>query len=199
MGAGRAIVVMGVTGAGKSTVGELLAANLSCEFLDADNFHSAENKEKMRRGVALTDEDRMPWLETLRDLLIEHILKGQTVVLACSALLPKYRDLLRTADYEFPLEAACKLDEDSAPTGHAREGRCFNSHVVFVYLKCTADLLAARVTAREMAGTHYMPASLLQSQIDALKLDRNEGDILATDAGLTPQLIVEHIRNQLLV
>jgi len=120
-------------------------------------------------------------------------------VLACSALLPKYRDLLRTADYEFPLDAVCKLDKDSAPTSHAREGRCLNSHVVFVYLKCTADLLATRVTAREMAGTHYMPASLLQSQIDALKLERDEGDILATDASLSPELIVEHIRKQLAV
>jgi gluconokinase len=141
----------------------------------------------MRRGVALTDEDRKPWLETLRDVLREHMVRGQTVVLACSALLPKYRDLLRTAaavPMEFP---NCEVARD------------WNSHVVFVYLKCSADVLAARVTAREKAGSHFMPASLLQSQIDALHIDSDEGDILATDATLSPPLIVDHIRKQLVV
>lgn len=131
---------------------------------------------KMSRGVALTDEDRAPWLETLRLLLLDHVVRGQTVVLACSALLPKYRDLLRTA---------------------ARRGSDLNSPIVFVYLRCSAGVLAVRVTAREIAGTHYMPASLLQSQIDTLKVENDENDILAVDATLPPLLIVQHIRKQL--
>lgn len=166
----------------------------------------------MRRGVALTDEDRQPWLETLRDALRGYILRGHCVVLACSALLPKYRDLLRTADYDFPLEASTpeavnKANEDSTATGNvntdahkeAREGRSFNSHVVFVYLKCTAELLAPRVIARERAGTHYMPTSLLQSQIDSLRVEENEGDVLETDGSLSPPAIVGRIRAQLAV
>lgn len=211
MVSGQAIIVMGVTGAGKSTVGERLAAELRCDFLDADDFHSAENKEKMRRGVPLTDSDRMPWLETLRDTLIDYIWRGQCVVLACSALLPKYRDLLRTADYDFLPEASTceafnKSNEDWTARSNdtdshkqAREGRSLNSHVVFVHLKCTAEILVPRVIAREVAGTHYMPASLLQSQIDSLKLEKSEGDILEIDASLSPPVIVQRIRTQLAV
>lgn len=165
----------------------------------------------MRRGVPLTDSDRMPWLETLRDTLIDYILRGQCVVLACSALLPKYRDLLRTADYDFlpeasTCEAVNKSNEDWTVRSNdtdshkqAREGRSLNSHVVFVYLKCTAELLVPRVIAREVAGTHYMPASLLQSQIDSLKLEKSEGDILEIDASLSPPVIVQRIRTQLAV
>ncbi|KAG0594717.1 hypothetical protein M758_UG102600 [Ceratodon purpureus] len=170
MVSGQAVIVMGVTGAGKSTVGGLLAAELGCAFLDADNFHSAENKEKMRRGAPLTDSDRMPWLETLRDTLIEYILRGQCVVLACSALLPKYRDLLRTADYEFLPEAVVKCSEDATATSdgkdsheQAREGRSASSHVVFVYLKCRAEILAPRVIAREVADAEVRGVLLLYS------------------------------------
>lgn len=68
-------------------------------------LHLWETAEKMKNGVALTDEDRMPWLEALRDLLIDHVLRGERTVLACSALKPKYRDFLRTADFEFQPQA----------------------------------------------------------------------------------------------
>ncbi|KAH9298388.1 hypothetical protein KI387_030070, partial [Taxus chinensis] len=70
-----AIVIMGVTGSGKSTIGALLAKSLNCNFIDADNFHSVENKEKMHNGIPLTDEDRIPWLEAVRNAMVDNIIK----------------------------------------------------------------------------------------------------------------------------
>jgi gluconokinase len=89
------IVVMGVAGSGKTTVGSLLASDLGWEFADADDFHSAENVEKMRHGTPLTDADRKPWLEKLRARIVEWIEAGKNGVLACSALRQVYRDQLR--------------------------------------------------------------------------------------------------------
>jgi gluconokinase len=88
------IVLMGVTGAGKTTVGNLLAQQLGWTFYDADDFHSPSNKDKMRRGEPLTDADRLPWLETLRDLIRSKIDASEDAVLACSALKSAYRDYL---------------------------------------------------------------------------------------------------------
>lgn len=85
------VVVMGVTGAGKTTVGSLLAAQLGWEFADADRFHPAVNVEKMSRGVALTDADRAPWLAAMRTAITGWIAEGRNVVLACSALKESYR------------------------------------------------------------------------------------------------------------
>jgi len=85
---------MGVSGAGKTTVGRLLAARLGCEFLDADDFHPPDNVAKMARGVALTDADRWPWLARLNALLRGRETQGARVVLACSALKQSYRERL---------------------------------------------------------------------------------------------------------
>ena len=88
------ILVMGVVGSGKTTVGQLLAQQLGREFADADSFHSAENVEKIRQGIALTDADRAPWLQALRDAIVKWIAERKNVVLACSALKQKYREEL---------------------------------------------------------------------------------------------------------
>jgi gluconokinase len=90
----QVLVVMGVEGSGKTTVGRLLAKELNCEFRDADEFHSAPAKSKMAAGVPLTDEDRKPWLDALRQLIADHLRSGRRLVLACSALKAAYRDLL---------------------------------------------------------------------------------------------------------
>jgi gluconokinase len=90
----RAVLVMGVSGSGKSTLGKALADRLGWTFADADDFHPPANREKMSRGQALTDEDRKPWLERLHDVISEKMLEEQTIVLACSALKEKYRDIL---------------------------------------------------------------------------------------------------------
>jgi gluconokinase len=89
------LVVMGVSGSGKSTIGALLAARLQWEFADADWFHSAANVDKMHAGIALTDEDRWPWLEAIAGWIDELRRAGRHGVLACSALKRRYRDVLR--------------------------------------------------------------------------------------------------------
>ncbi len=86
---------MGVSGCGKSTVGRALAVALDADFLDADDFHPSANKEKMRAGIALTDDDRAPWLSLLNKKLLAYRSSGRSVVLACSALKARYRDALQ--------------------------------------------------------------------------------------------------------
>jgi gluconokinase len=89
------VIVMGVTGSGKTTVGELLAKRLGSEFADADDFHSAANKDKMHRGIPLTDADRMPWLVSIHEFLAKANRESRSVVLGCSALKQSYRQTLR--------------------------------------------------------------------------------------------------------
>src|SRR5215218_8620824 len=110
------VVLMGVSGAGKTTVGRKLAAELGWSFYEGDDFHSAASVEKMSRGIALTDEDRRPWLAALRALIERCLEKKENAVLACSALKQAYRRVLRGEDAE----------------------------VVFVYLEAPPELLAAK-------------------------------------------------------
>jgi carbohydrate kinase (thermoresistant glucokinase family) len=90
----RAVILMGVSGSGKSTVGASLAQRLECPFLDADDFHPAANVEKMKHGIPLNDEDRMPWLRRLHEELEHRLGSGASVVLGCSALKESYRKIL---------------------------------------------------------------------------------------------------------
>jgi gluconokinase len=124
------VVVMGVTGAGKTTVGRLLARALGCDFLDADDYHPAANVAKMRAGRPLTDDDRRPWLARLNEVLREYAARAAGVVLACSALKASYRDRL-VADLP-------------------------DSRVV--YLRGTKALIAGRLEARR--GHYMNPALL---------------------------------------
>jgi gluconokinase len=134
------VVIMGVAGSGKTTVGAALAAALGWRFVDADDHHSPESVAKMARGEPLTDADRGPWLDRLRGI-IDGTLAGQgKLVLACSALKASYRARLAGPD-----------------TG----GR-----VRFVYLAGTAELFRARLTGR--AG-HFMKPAMLESQLAALE------------------------------
>ena len=113
------VILMGVTGAGKTTVGRRLASELKWEFADADEFHPAMNVEKMRRGIALSDDDRGPWLERLRAAIERWIGERKNVVLACSALKRSYRQQLNV-----------------------------DLNVRFVYLKGSSQLIAERLRAR---------------------------------------------------
>jgi gluconokinase len=120
---GTAIVVMGVAGCGKSSVGHALAARLGGRFIEGDAFHGAANVDKMRRGIGLVDADRWPWLDRLADELKAACERGERVVLACSALKRRYRDRLRlgspSAGFVFlnlsPGEAAKRV---SGRSGH---------------------------------------------------------------------------------
>jgi gluconokinase len=113
------VIVMGVVGAGKTTVGQLLAAQLGWEFADADDFHTPSNVEKIRHGIPLTDVDREPWLDRLREAISQWIAAGRNVVLACSALKRTYRRKL-----------------EAGP------------EVRFVFLKGSAALIAERLRSR---------------------------------------------------
>lgn len=87
-------VIMGVAGAGKSTVGQLVARQLGCRFLDGDLLHSPANIEKMTHGIPLNDADRAPWLMAIHSRIAESFERGECLVVACSALKQKYRDTL---------------------------------------------------------------------------------------------------------
>ncbi len=89
------IVLMGVAGVGKTTVGRALAEELQWRFADGDDFHSPANIAKMHSGIPLTDEDRLPWLQSLQDFIRRCLASGESVVLACSALKASYRKFLR--------------------------------------------------------------------------------------------------------
>ncbi len=88
------IILIGVARSGKTTVGHILAARLEYEFHDADDLHSPQNREKMRRGIALSDKDRAPWLHAVRELVQRCLAANRSAVVACSALKQAYRDLL---------------------------------------------------------------------------------------------------------
>lgn len=200
--AGLAVIIMGVSGSGKSTIGQLLAKAFGCPFIDADDFHSIENKEKMRRGVPLNDADRIPWLETLRDALIDYIIRGELVILACSALQPAYRNIIRTADYEFMLQMH---ERDPTMTFEERNSEereqnqqlgavSCSQKVRFFLLNGPIELFASRLERRHMDASDFMSPTLLQSQMDTLNITEEEG-IIFVDARLSPDAIVEQIRS----
>ncbi|KAL8160531.1 hypothetical protein V2J09_002068 [Rumex salicifolius] len=179
MAAGRVIVLMGVSGAGKTTIGKLLAVAMNCPFLDADDFHSNSNKEKMRNGIPLSDEDRSPWLMSLRDALSDYIANGKDVVCACSALQKQYREILRSAD----------------PIYRQRVTKTSQA-VRFVLLEVTEEVLAERVKRRREEEAHFMPAALLKSQLELLELDDSEG-VVCIDGTQSGHTIVRAIQDQL--
>ena len=91
------VCIMGVAGAGKSTVGELLAAELRCKFLDGDTLHPPENIQKMTIGIPLTDADRAPWLAAIHNHMVDSLQRNESLVVACSALKQRYRNTLSEA------------------------------------------------------------------------------------------------------
>jgi gluconokinase len=136
---GRTIMIMGVAGAGKTTVGRQLASELGWRFCDGDELHPFPNIDKMSRGIPLYDEDRRPWLERIRQTIAEWIATGENVILACSVLRERYRAMV--------LE------------GH-------RDRVQIVYLKASPALLQQRLISRT---GHFMGEVLLASQLEILE------------------------------
>ncbi len=157
----RTLIVMGVSGCGKSLIGSRVAEQLGGVFEDADDFHSEANKAKMRAGTPLTDDDRWPWYATLRARIEEMRAKTPVYVLACSALKAVYRDRLRGPDA--------------------------GEEIAFVLLNGSREVIHQRLAARK---GHYMPASLLDSQLAILEITP---DLTTVSLEQTPEQIVSQV------
>jgi gluconokinase len=140
------VILMGVSGSGKTTVGRLLAKDVGWDFYDADDFHPPENITKMSHGFALNDEDRLPWLQSLRALIIGCTRDGKQAVIACSALKDSYRSILYVNDF-----------------------------VRFVYLKGSLEQIRRRLTDRQNhfmpADLLADQFATLEEPTDALSMD----------------------------
>lgn len=154
------VVVMGVAGSGKSTVGLLLAQRLGVEFLEGDELHPPRNVERMAAGIALTDADRRDWLLEIARQLADARAGRHGLVVSCSALKRSYRDTLRAASNE----------------------------LAFVHLQGSAGLLEARMRAR---ADHFMPPSLLTSQLQTLEPPAADERAVTFDTALAPAQIAE--------
>ncbi|QRM54301.1 gluconokinase [Sinorhizobium sp. BG8] len=146
-----AIVVMGVSGCGKTSVAEGIARSFGLRFVEGDQLHPARNVEKMSKGIPLTDEDRWPWLEVIGGEMSASRARGEGIVVSCSALKRVYRERLRSAA---------------------------GGGLSFVYLKGSRELLLSRMSARK---NHFMPASLLDSQLATLEDPTGESGVVVVD------------------
>jgi len=164
------ILVMGIEGTGKTTVGKLLAERLHWEFADADDFHSAANKEKMKQGIALTDADRAPWLAAIQEQMWHWLAAKKNGVITCSALKQSYRDVL--------------MSPVPGQEGNANE-------IKTVYLHGAYALIAKRLQHRQ---GHFAGEALLASQFATLEEPR---DAISIDIEETPEQIVDEIMRQL--
>ncbi|MBX2853443.1 MAG: gluconokinase [Rhodobacteraceae bacterium] len=159
----RILIMMGVSGSGKTTVGRLLAQQLDGRFIDGDDLHPPENVAKMSAGNALTDMDRWPWLETIAQTLVAEAAVHGRVVGACSALRRRYREHLLTS-----------AGED----------------IRFIHLAGSQQLISDRMAER--AG-HFMPATLLASQFATLEPPEPDEPVETHDIGVPPADIVARI------
>lgn len=159
-------MITGVSGAGKSTVGTMLAERLGWPFEEGDSLHPFNNVEKMAAGIPLTDEDRWPWLARIADWVDEQLDAGNNGVITCSALKRSYRLLIN------------------------RRG----SGVEFVYLSVNRDELEQRVENRP---GHFMPASLLDSQLETLEPPTGSEPAITVDADVNALLVVDRLLRDL--
>lgn len=160
----KTIIVMGVSGVGKTSVARGLAAHFDGTYVEADDLHPPANLKAMSKGIPLTDEMRTPWLKAVAEAIaIEHQkADDQTVVAACSALKRSYRDLIRA----------------TLPDAH------------FVYLTADKDLIASRMGARE---DHFMPVSLLESQLSTLEQLAKDEAHTQVDVSGTPNEVISSV------
>ena len=165
------ILVMGVAGSGKTTIGQALGTVYRLPFLDADQFHPPANIAKMKAGSPLNDADRQPWLERLNQELTRREAKGPGAVLACSALKASYREILLHG-----------LDTPTARGPYT------------VFLKGSEELIDARMKARK---DHFMPPTLLASQFATLEAPEASAKVFVIDVGPTPEQIIEDVKKRI--
>ncbi|KYQ89225.1 gluconokinase [Tieghemostelium lacteum] len=145
----KVILLMGVSGSGKTSIGMNLSQHLKCGFNDADEYHSQANKDKMSSGIALTDEDRLPWLQTIHQRIVDLLSSTNSInskyhVLTCSALKQQYRDILSKG-----------IDKDK---------------LLIVHLHGSKELIAQRLVGRN----HFFNPKLLDSQFDTLEIPSHQ-------------------------
>lgn len=156
-----AIIVMGVSGCGKSSVGAALAQRLDLPFIEGDVLHPKANVDKMARGEPLNDDDRWPWLTEIGARMAEALEKNEGIVVSCSSLKAIYRDHLRKAT---------------------------DNRLTFVYLDGSRELLTGRMGART---GHFMPLSLLDSQLATLEVPTGEPGVITVSIDQSVDGIVE--------
>jgi gluconokinase len=150
------VILTGVCGCGKTTVGEALARKLEWQFIDGDDFHAEVNKDKMAKGTELTDEDRKPWLKRIHQHIRGWATDGIDGVVACSALKQRYRRILITGTDETEYSESVQGIRDAIPS----------SDFLLVLLTGSHDLLAERLKHRQ---GHFMDPGLLNSQLAILE------------------------------
>ncbi|MBO1266804.1 gluconokinase [Arthrobacter cavernae] len=158
------LVIMGVSGSGKSTVAGVLAGRLGWDLAEGDDLHPEANVAKMQAGQPLSDEDRRPWLETIAAWIRSHADPGTPAIITCSALKKRYRDILRG------------------------EG------VVFVFLQGSKDKISDRLASRH---GHFMPASLLESQFEALEAPTEDENYISLCVSASPAEEAEEVIKRL--
>lgn len=164
-------VIMGVSGSGKSTVAEALAAQLGWELLEGDDLHPAANIAKMAAGHPLTDADREPWLEAIAAWIAQRVDAGESGLVTCSALKRSYRDILRAPMIRHP-----------------------EAELTFVLLTGSRELLLQRMTERP---GHFMPASLLDSQLATLEPPGPDENSVTVEIGPPPAEVAAAARKAL--
>jgi gluconokinase len=159
------VILFGVTGAGKTVVGQLLAAELGWPFYDADDFHSAASVEKMRTGIPLDDGDRQPWLARLRARIEQSLADGEDAVLACSALKRAYRDYL-TVDHRVRLVHLSGDRDLIAGRLRARRGHYMNPDL----LNSQFDTLEPPDDGALVVDVHATPPEIVRTIRESLRL-----------------------------
>lgn len=160
----HALVVMGVSGCGKSSLAIAIAQDLGCTMLEGDTFHPAASQEKMAQGTPLTDQDRAGWLVTLGEELAS--CNDKSIVLSCSALKKSYRDTLRS----------------------------YKPNLLFVYLDISPATALARVSSRAVADGHFFPATLVDNQFATLEVPTGEAGVLTVNATASMAELVAQVR-----
>lgn len=162
----RVVILIGPAGSGKTTVGQALAQRLGWTFIDADDLHSPEHRQKMAAGLPLTEKDRAPWLTKVKERITGALAADSKVVIACSGLQRRHREILR-------------------PKGP------FSDASRFIYLRVSAAHLADRL--RNRTG-HFAPAAILDSQLAAFEIPSGEADVIVLDGEQSVARLVQEIQ-----